>query len=93
MNLTLPTLCDAPKRILRPMMGPVTPKRVLSETNAAEGVRYLGSERGRHYCYPTCGGVETLVVSNTVRFHTAAEAAAAGYHPCEDCRPPVARAS
>jgi len=63
------------------------------ERLAAEGVRYLGSERGRHYCYPTCGGVETLVVSNTVRFHTAAEAAAAGYHPCEDCRPPVARAS
>jgi O-6-methylguanine DNA methyltransferase len=63
------------------------------ERLAASGVRYLGSERGRHYCYPTCGGIETLVVSNTVPFHSAAEAVAAGYRPCEDCRPPVAKAS
>lgn len=60
---------------------------------ASEGIRYLGSERGKHYCYPTCGGIETLVVSNTVPFHSAAEAVAAGYHPCEDCRPPLAKAS
>jgi len=63
------------------------------ERLAASGVRYLGSEGGRYYCYPTCGGIETLVAKNTVRFHSAAEAAAAGYHPCEDCRPPVAKAS
>ena len=63
------------------------------ERLAASGVRFLGNERKRLYCYPTCGGIETLVVSNTVPFHTAAEAEASGYHPCEDCRPPVAKAS
>jgi len=63
------------------------------ERLAHSGIRYLGSEKGRHYCYPTCGGIDTLVVSNTVPFHSAAEATAAGYRPCEDCRPPVAKAS
>ena len=65
----------------------------LLERLAASGVRYLGNEQARHFCYPTCGGIETLVLSNKVRFHSEGEAVAAGYHPCEDCRPPVARAS
>ena len=78
-------------------------KRTLLEAEGAQprtlekladaGVRYLGNAEGRHYCYPTCGGIETLVVSNQVRFHDEREATAAGYHPCEDCRPPIARAS
>ena len=55
-------------------------------------MRYLGNAEGRYYCYPTCGGIETLVESNTVPFHTDAEALAAGYHPCGDCRP-IAQAS
>jgi O-6-methylguanine DNA methyltransferase len=63
------------------------------EKLAAAGVRYLGNAERRHYCYPTCGGIETLVVSNRVRFHNEREAIAAGYHPCRDCRPPVALAS
>lgn len=57
---------------------------------AAEGVRYLGNEAGRHYCFPTCGGIQSLVRSNRVRFASAREACAAGYHPCEDCRPAAA---
>ncbi len=63
------------------------------ERLAASGVRYLGNEKARHFCYPTCGGIETLVLSNKVPFHTEREAIAAGYHPCGDCRPPVALAS
>jgi O-6-methylguanine DNA methyltransferase len=63
------------------------------ERLASSGVRYLGNAKKRHYCYPTCGGIATLVVSNRVRFHDEREAAAAGYHPCEDCRPPIAKAS
>lgn len=63
------------------------------ERLASSGVRYLGNAEGRHYCYPTCGGIETLVVTNTVAFHSEREATAAGYHPCEDCRPPMAKAS
>jgi O-6-methylguanine DNA methyltransferase len=65
----------------------------LLERLAASGVRYLGSQKAKHYCYPTCGGIATLVVSNTVRFHSEREAIAAGFHPCGDCRPPVALAS
>ena len=63
------------------------------EKLASEGVRYLGNAEQRHYCYPTCGGIKTLVLTNRVRFHTEREAAAAGYHPCGDCRPPLALAS
>ena len=78
------------KRTLLEMEGahPETLERL-----ASSGVRYLGNEKQRHYCYPTCGGVETLVLSNKVQFHDEREAAAAGYHPCEDCRPPIAQAS
>ena len=36
---------------------------------------------------------EPLLLSNEVRFHDAEEATAAGFHPCEDCRPPLAKAS
>ena len=62
------------------------------EKLAASGVRYLGNREARHYCYPTCGGIETLVISNKVPFHSDREAIAAGYHPCQDCRP-IAQAS
>lgn len=63
------------------------------ERLASSGVRYLGNAKQRHYCYPTCGGISTLIVSNHVPFHDEREAAEAGYHPCEDCRPPIAKAS
>jgi O-6-methylguanine DNA methyltransferase len=57
------------------------------EKLAASRVRYLGNQERRYYCYPTCGGIETLVLSNKVPFHSEREAVAAGYHPCADCRP------
>lgn len=60
------------------------------ERLASAGVRYLGNEKGHYYCYPTCGGIETLVEANTVKFHSAREAIEAGYHPCGDCRPMAA---
>ena len=63
------------------------------ERLASSGVRYLGNSERRYYCYPTCGGVETLVVSNKVPFRSERDAVAAGYRPCEDCRPPLAQAS
>ena len=63
------------------------------EKLAASGVRYLGHAKERYYCYPTCGGIETLVRSNTVPFHSDREAVAAGYHPCSTCRPLEALAS
>ncbi len=54
---------------------------------AAKGIRYLGNEKKRYYCYPTCGGTRTLVLSNKIPFHNEREALAAGYRPCEACRP------
>ena len=57
------------------------------EKLAARGIRYLGNEKSRAYCYPTCGGTRSLVLSNKVPFHDEREALAAGYHPCRACRP------
>jgi methylated-DNA-[protein]-cysteine S-methyltransferase len=65
----------------------------LLEELATSGVRYLGNAEARHFCYPTCGGIATLVLTNKVPFHSEREAIAAGFHPCGDCRPPVALAS
>jgi O-6-methylguanine DNA methyltransferase len=75
------------KRALLEVEG-VEPKTI--EELAARGIRYLGNERSRAYCYPTCGGTHSLVRSNKVPFHSAREAFAAGYHPCADCRPAAA---
>jgi O-6-methylguanine DNA methyltransferase len=57
------------------------------EKLAASGVRYLGNEAGRFYCFPTCGGLKSLIRDNVVRFGSCREAEAAGYKPCGDCRP------
>ena len=57
------------------------------ERLAAKGIRYLGNEKERYYCYPTCGGTRSLVLSNTVPFHNEHEALEAGFRPCKACRP------
>jgi O-6-methylguanine DNA methyltransferase len=57
------------------------------EQLAAKGIRYLGNEKERYFCFPTCGGMKSLVLSNHVPFHSGREAVAAGYRPCEACRP------
>ncbi len=57
------------------------------ERLAASGTRYLGNEAGHYFCFPTCGGIESLVHDNLVRFRSVRAAVAAGYHPCEQCRP------
>lgn len=57
------------------------------EKLAASGVRYLGNEKEHYFCFPTCGGIETLVLANHVEFRSAREAVAAGYRPCKACRP------
>jgi len=75
------------KRALLEVEG-VEPETI--EELAARGIRYLGNEKSRAYCYPTCGGTHSLVRSNKVPFHSGREALAAGYHPCRDCRPAAA---
>ena len=63
------------------------------ERLASKGIRYLGNEEERYYCYPTCGGTRSLVIANRIPFHNEREALAAGYRPCEACRPAVATAA
>jgi methylphosphotriester-DNA--protein-cysteine methyltransferase len=57
------------------------------ERLAASGVRYLGNEEERYFCFPTCGGIQSLMKDNRVRFASQQEAFAAGYRPCGACRP------
>jgi len=59
---------------------------------AAAGVRFLGNQERKFFCFPTCGGFDHLTAQNRVPFATARQALSAGYHPCADCRP-VALAS
>ncbi|HEV8609919.1 MAG TPA: methylated-DNA--[protein]-cysteine S-methyltransferase [Thermoanaerobaculia bacterium] len=78
-------------------MGGSRNKRVLLESEgaqpemlerlAASGVRYFGNEKGRYFCFPTCGGIDSLMKENRVHFGSQQEALAAGYQPCGDCRP------
>jgi O-6-methylguanine DNA methyltransferase len=78
-------------------LGGARNKRVLLESEgaqpetlerlAASGVRYFGNEEGRFFCFPTCGGIQSLMKDNRVRFASQQEALAAGYQPCGDCRP------
>jgi len=60
------------------------------ERLASRGVRYLGNQEKHYFCYPTCGGINSLLKENHVRFRSEKEAFAAGYHPCGDCRPAAA---
>lgn len=57
---------------------------------ASSGVRFLGNQAGRYYCFPTCGGIRSNLRANRVRFGSTREAEAAGYHPCAECRPAAA---
>jgi len=60
------------------------------ERLGGRGIRFLGNEKGHSFCYPTCGGIETLVQSNKIAFRSEREARRAGYHPCQQCRPAMA---
>jgi O-6-methylguanine DNA methyltransferase len=51
------------------------------------GVRYVGSDTTNVYCFPTCHNARRITDAHRVRFHTASEAAAAGFRPCRECRP------
>jgi O-6-methylguanine DNA methyltransferase len=61
------------------------------QAGARAGVRYCGSATARIYCFPTCRHARRIAARHRVPFRSEAEAAAAGYRPCQACRP--ARAS
>ncbi|MEO8745089.1 MAG: methylated-DNA--[protein]-cysteine S-methyltransferase [Candidatus Dormiibacterota bacterium] len=54
---------------------------------AHSGYRYEGVRTTRVFCFPTCYHGRRANERNLVYFRDAAEARAAGYRPCRDCRP------
>ncbi|HEX2681187.1 MAG TPA: methylated-DNA--[protein]-cysteine S-methyltransferase [Candidatus Dormibacteraeota bacterium] len=57
---------------------------------AQSGLRYEGIKSTKIFCFPTCYHGRRAREENFVFFHDEAEARAAGYRPCKDCRPAVA---
>jgi O-6-methylguanine DNA methyltransferase len=79
--------------------GPEAKKKILSlegvqlarlQTLAQSGYRYEGVRSTKIFCFPTCYHGRRVKEGNFVFFHDEAEARAAGYRPCKDCRPAVA---
>lgn len=60
--------------------------RALSERR----VRYLGSDTTGVFCVPTCRHARRITDSHRVEFRSGADATAAGYRPCRQCRPRAA---
>ena len=57
------------------------------EAEAAEGIRFVGSDTTRIVCHPTCRDARRVTARHRVRFRSMAQARAAGYRPCRHCRP------
>jgi O-6-methylguanine DNA methyltransferase len=57
------------------------------ERMAGRGVRYLGSDTTGVFCHPTCSHARRISDLHLVEFHSAPEAAAAGFRPCKVCSP------
>ena len=79
--------------------GPEAKKNILSlegvqlarlQKLAQSGYRYEGVKSTKIFCFPTCYHGRHAREENFVFFHDEAEARAAGYRPCKDCRPAVA---
>lgn len=60
------------------------------ERLATRGVRLTGSDTTHIFCNPTCRDARRTTDKHTVEFRDEAEARAAGYRPCQHCRPAVA---
>jgi len=57
---------------------------------ARAGIHYQGSDSTWIYCLPTCRHARRISSGHRVAFRSAGEARAAGYRPCEVCRPALA---
>jgi O-6-methylguanine DNA methyltransferase len=57
------------------------------ESLAHRGIRFLGSDTTRVYCYPTCRHARRITPAHRVPFASAEGARAAGYRACKDCTP------
>ena len=79
--------------------GPEAKKNILSlegvqlarlQKLAQSGFRYEGVKSTKIFCFPTCYHGRRAREENFVFFRDVADARAAGYRPCKDCRPAVA---
>lgn len=59
------------------------------EDLATRHVRVQASTATGVFCHPTCHVVRSAPTATVVDFRSASEAAAAGHHPCEVCRPTI----
>ena len=57
------------------------------ERMARRGVRFVGSDTTRVFCYPTCRHARRIADVHRVGFGTAEAAEAAGYRGCKVCTP------
>ena len=57
------------------------------ERLARRGIRFLGSDTTRIFCYPTCRHARRITDRHRVDFGTVEAASAAGYRACKDCTP------
>jgi O-6-methylguanine DNA methyltransferase len=58
------------------------------ESLAREGIRFVGSDSTKIFCFPTCR--YHVSDEHRVRFGSEQEARARGYRPCKVCRPALA---
>ena len=57
------------------------------ERDARAGVRLVGSATTRIFCLPTCGHARRIQPRHRVLFSSFEQATAAGFRPCQVCRP------
>jgi O-6-methylguanine DNA methyltransferase len=57
------------------------------ERLAAAGIRYIGSDTTRIFCYPSCRHVRRISPRHQVRFRNTEETRRAGFRACRSCRP------
>jgi O-6-methylguanine DNA methyltransferase len=57
------------------------------EADARHGVRLVGSDTTKIYCWPTCRHARRVTPQHKVRFRSLREADARGFRPCKVCRP------
>ncbi len=58
------------------------------EDLARAGIRYIGTDTTKIYCFPTCRHARRITAPHRRPFRSEREAAAAGFRPCRVCRPP-----
>ncbi len=57
------------------------------EALARQGVRFVGSDTTKVYCFPSCKDARRITRRHRVEFKDEAEAEWRGYRPCHHCRP------